>query len=117
MLSELDSEIQKRNQIFRHLIRTILVDKILNPLTNFNLHSKNIHFNKNTHTILPQPFALKSKIGHASKTDTVKVVLYFQAPTIPIPSRKTLTIGLYLAFILRILILMLKNILVKFKRH
>ena len=34
-------------------------------------------------------FALKSKIGHANKTNSEEVVLYFQAPTIPIPSRKS----------------------------
>ena len=32
---------------------------------------------------------MKSKIRHVNKTDTVKVVLYFQAPAIPIPSCKT----------------------------
>ena len=86
--SELDSENHKKKPSLPLLhSQHSSVNNISNLSTNFK-KSQNILFNKTTHIILEHSFALKSKIGHANKTDTVRVVLYFQAPTIPIPSRK-----------------------------
>ena len=56
---------------------------------NFNIILQNNYFIKILHTIEKNSFALKPKIRHVNKTHTVKLVFYFQAPTIPIPSRKT----------------------------